>query len=89
MRSGREDVIFQSNPFQSVGPGTCAFVLPFPLWDRAQGTVGDSARCGGPVQFHRAETGDRVLERSKPFRKATQETAAALLPKGLNHVSTL
>jgi len=49
--------------------------------------MGDSAWCGWPVQFHRVESGHRVLEGGMPLsRKPTQETTAALLPEGLSHV---
>lgn len=42
----------------------CSLPFPLSLWQKGR-SLSDSARCGWPVQFHRVQSGDRVLERSK------------------------
>lgn len=63
----------------SMGSWTKCFCSPLPQ----RGESGDSAWCGGPVQFHRVEHWTMCcLESGEPLsRKPTQETPLHCCPK--------
>lgn len=71
-------------------PGTCAFVLPFPVLDAVRSN-GWLSEVWVTVQFHlKAMTVCRTAVFEKSFRrKPTQETTTALFPKGFKRSCSL